>query len=172
MPGLQQLGQPLKSRERYAEARDTYQRALRSDPGWDLLRLSIAAICPAVFESGTAIDEYRAGLLAQVNDWAGNFNARLPQLGESAAEPPFNLLYHGRNDRPIKEAWAGLFRKLPCQETCCSRSPRPKLGLVVTQNHEGIFLRWCTELLRRMKPKGWEIVIVCSLAAHRSSRPP
>ena len=159
------LGNLLKSREQYAEARDSYQRALRSGSGWDLLRLSITAICPAVFESGAAIDEYRTALLAQVNDLAqGSFNLDLPQLGESAAEPPFNLLYHGRNDRPIKEAWAGLFRNLPVQEASRSDSPHPKLGLVVTRNHEGIFLRWCTQLLRRIKSDGWEIVIVCSLA--------
>ena len=91
----------------------------------------------------------------------GTFNVDLSQLGSSGAEPPFNLLYHGRDDRPIKEAWAGLFRNLPVQKTARKRSPRPKLGLVVTQGHEGIFLRWCTELLRRMQPKGWEIVVVC-----------
>ena len=47
----------------------------------------------------------------------GKFNVDVSQLGESAAEPPFNLLYHGRDDRPIKEAWARLFRNLPIQET-------------------------------------------------------
>ncbi len=159
------LGNLLKLQERYAESQDAYERALRLDPGRDLLRLSIAAVCPAVFESCAAIDEYRAGLLAQVEQLGqAAFNVDVSQLGESAAEPPFNLLYHGRDDRPIKAAWARLFRKLPSQETGRSRSARPKLGLVVTQNHEGIFLRWCTELLRRIKPNGWELVIVCSRA--------
>ena len=166
------LGSLWKQQERYAEARETYENALRSNPDRDLLRLSIAAICPAVFESGTAIDEYRAGLLAQVENLAqGKFNVEVSQLAGSGAEPPFSLLYHGRNDRPIKEAWARLFRKLPMQETVrAGSSPRPKLGLVVTQSHEGIFLRWCTELLRRLQPKGWEIVVVCSRAGERQFR--
>ncbi len=67
------LGNLLKLQERYAESQDAYERALRLDPGRDLLRLSIAAVCPAVFESCAAIDEYRAGLLAQVE-----------QLGQAA----------------------------------------------------------------------------------------
>ncbi len=159
------LGNVLRLRGRYAEAREAYENLLRLSPGRDLLRLSIAAICPAVFESSAAIDEYRAGLLAQVEDLArGGFNVDVSQLGDSAAEPPFDLLCHGRDDRPIKEAWARLFRNLPIQETTHDVSPHPKLGLVVTQGHEGIFLRWWTELLRRMKPRGWEIVVVCWLS--------
>jgi predicted O-linked N-acetylglucosamine transferase (SPINDLY family) len=166
------LGSLWKLQERYAEARETYENALRSNPGRDLLRLSIAAICPAIFESSAAIDEYRAALLAQVEDLAqGKFNVEVSQLAGSGAEPPFNLLYHGRDDRPIKEAWARLFRNLPMQERVrAGSSPRPKLGMVVTQSHEGIFLRWCTELLRRMQPKGWEIVVVCSRAGERQVR--
>ena len=177
------LGNTLRSRERYAEARAAYEQALRSNPDRDLLRLSIAAICPAVFDSNAAIDEYRAGLLAQVEELArGKFKVDVAQLALSAAEPPFNLLYHGRDNRPLKAAWARLFRDLPIEETACrGRAPfrapcaqgapstlgpgrRPKLGLVVTQSHEGIFLRYWTELLRRIKPGGWEMVVVCSVA--------
>ena len=159
------LGNVLRLLGRHAEAREAYEKALRLDPGRDLLRLSIAAICPAVFESSAAIDEYRARLLTQVEGLArGRFNVDVSQLGDSATEPPFELLCHGRDDRPIKEAWARLFRNLPVQEAVRTRSPHPKLGLVVTQGHEGIFLRWCTELLRRMQPKDWDIVVVCSRA--------
>ena len=171
----QNLGNMLRLRERYAEARTAYEQALRSNPDRDLLRLTMATLCPAVFESNAAIDEYRAGLLAQVEELAqGKFNIDVSQLAISAAEPPFNLLYQGRDNRPLKAAWARLFRDLPIEETACrgrapcgapstlGRGRLPKLGLVVTQNHEGIFLRYWTELLRRIKPGGWEIIIVCS----------
>ena len=159
------LGNLLKLQERCAEAREAYQQAFRLSPGWDLLRLTIAAICPAVFESSAAIDEYRTELLAHVEKLGqGDFNVDVSRLGDSTAEPPFNLLYHGRDDRPIKEAWARLFRNLPVQKTARSGCPRPKLGLMVTRRHEAIFLRWCAELLRRMQPNGWEIVVVCSRA--------
>ena len=50
------LGNLLKSREQCVEARDAYEKALRLRPDRDLLRLSIAAICPAVFEGSAAID--------------------------------------------------------------------------------------------------------------------
>jgi hypothetical protein len=135
------------------------------NPDRDLLRLSVATICPAVFESSAAIDEYRAGLLAQVECLAQDkFDIDISQLEVSTVEPPYNLQYHGRDDRPIKDTWAKLFRNLPIQETARGSSPRPKLGLVVTRGHEGIFLRWCTELLRRMQPKDWEIVVICPRA--------
>ena len=159
------LGNLLRLRERHADARRAYENALRLNPDRDLLRLSIATICPAVFESSAAIDEYRAGLLAQVECLAeGKFDFDISQIEVSTVEPPYNLQYHGRDDRPIKEAWAKLFRNLPIQETARGSSPRPKLGLVVTRGHEAIFLRWCTELLRRMQPKGWEIVVICPRA--------
>ena len=32
----------------------------------------------------------------------------------------------------------------------------------MTQGHEGIFLRWWTGILQRIKPSGWELAIVCS----------
>ena len=171
------LGNTLKLRDRHAEARATYEQALRLNPGQKLLRLTMAAVCPAFFECSAAIDEYRAGLLAQVEELArGKFRVDVAQLGLSAAEPPFNLLYHGRDNRPIKAAWARLFRDLPIEERACrgrapcrapctqGRGRLPKLGLVVTQSHEGIFLRYWTELLRRIKPDGWEMVVVCSAA--------
>ena len=169
----QNLGNTLKLRDRYAEARAAYEQALRLNPDRNLLRLSIAAICPALFDCNAAIDEYRAGLLAQVEELAqGNFKVDVAQLGLSAAEPPFNLLYHGRDNRPLKAAWARLFRDLPIEErarrggapSTLGRGRRPKLGLVVTQSHEGIFLRYWAELLRRIKPGGWEMVVVCSVA--------
>ena len=165
------LGNAFRLRERYGEAHEAYEKALRLSPDRDLLRLSIAAICPALFECNAAIDEYRAGLLAQLEELArGKFNVDVSQLGLSAAEPSFSLLYQGRDNRPIKTAWARLFRDLPNQEgerggrAPRTRGRRPKLGLLVTQNHEGIFLRYWTELLRRIKPGGWEMVVVCSAA--------
>jgi tetratricopeptide (TPR) repeat protein len=158
------LGNLLRLQERHPEAREAYEGALRLNPDLDLLRLSIAALCPAVFESSSAIDEYRAGLLAQVEGLAqGKFSVDVSQLEGSIAEPPFNLLYHGRDDRPIKEAWARLFLNLPVQEAARNHSLHSKLGLVVTPSHEGIFLRWCAELLRRINPEGWQMFVVCSL---------
>ena len=165
------LGSLWKQQERYVETRETYENALRSNPDRDLLRLSIAAILSGGLRKRHG-DRRVPGRIAnrRSKTCAREVQRRGLAISRLGAEPPFNLLYHGRNDRPIKEAWARLFRKLPMQETVrAGSSPRPKLGLVVTQSHEGIFLRWCTELLQRLQPKGWEIVVVCS--ARRTTVP-
>ena len=107
------LGLALEEQDRMAEAKTCQEQILRLrplDPDRQFWRLRKEVLCPAVFESREAIDEYRQGLLfAAQSHPALNLAERLANLHASNVQPPLNLLYQGRENRAIKEAYAKIF---------------------------------------------------------------
>ena len=160
------LGTLLERQGEIEEARECYRRALTggSDPA--LLRLRMESLCPPAPASNTAIDVYRAALQAQLeeaHDAADGLRLDLQGLHTSGFEPPLLLAYQGRDDRPLKEAWAALFRKLlPEVEPLSLNGRRPHIGFVVTQSHEGAFLKGMSGILNRLSTTRFDWTVVCS----------
>jgi predicted O-linked N-acetylglucosamine transferase (SPINDLY family) len=79
-----------------------------------------------------------------------------------------NLAYHGRNNRALKEKIAAVFelyfRDQPKARGSGLASKR-RIGVVVTQRHEGIFIRCMKGVLERLDPKAFELVVICSGAS-------
>jgi len=160
------LGNTLKRQGQLDEAAASYRRALRLEPDRMLWKLRLASLCPAVFADNEQIDRYRSRLLADVEQFAeSEFALDLAQLATSGAEPPFNLMYHGRDDRPIKEAYARIFRRCFPEETPPVPSGRPRVGFVVTRGHENIFLHFIRGVLEHLDDDLFEPLVVCSQAA-------
>jgi len=157
------LGHVLSTQGKLAEAADSYRRALRIEPDHLMWELRIATLYPPVFRSNDHIDQYRARLLADVERFSQR-NARLPlvEFSTCGSQPPFVLMYHGRNDRPIKEAYAGIFRHCFPEDPPPAGSGFPRVGFVVTDRHEGIFLQALRGLLQRINTDLMEVVVVCS----------
>lgn len=137
------LGRYYKYAGEIDEARGHFEILSQLAPD-DLLRnLRTALLCPTVFESAQAIDAYRSALLDTIADLAARaMTLDLDDLVESGCEPPFNLPFHGQDDLPLKRAHAALFaHRMPSLEAPPPQPGEPRIGFLVTEGHEGIFLK-------------------------------
>ncbi len=161
--GFGNLGSLLTQVGQIAEAKECYLRALERHPNQGVWRLNIASLCPGVFGHGTDIVDYRSTLLAELETFAGaQPEFKLPPLATIACIPPFNLQFHGYDDRPIREAYAKVFRSCFATASATRSSGRPRIGFVVTDRHEALFLRSLGGVLERMNTDRFELVVMGS----------
>lgn len=156
------LGYVFEDQEKIDEAAACYRRALELAPGQPLLELRLSNLCPKVFSSNEEIDEFRRQLLSRWTRLAvGDLRPDLAELAVSGSAPPLELQCHGRDDRPLKEAYANIFRNAFPQATPRPGTGRPRIGFVVTGKHEGAFLGSMRGVLRHMTPDRFELVVIC-----------
>ncbi len=146
-----------------AEAETCYRKALELFPDQDAWRLSMISLCPNVFGTRDEIEVYRRQLLRGLEAFAKPDPPfeRLA-LHASYCRPSFNLQFHGFDDRPIREAYAGIFRDLFPPETPEGSEGRPRIGFLVTDRHESLFLRSLGPVLDRMDPDLFELIVIGS----------
>lgn len=92
---------------------------------------------------------------------------------KAAAFPNFTYSYLGRNVRPLKEKFAALYEPSFCelpQAQGSGLAGRRRIGIVVTQRHEGIFLRCMTGVLRGLSQDLFELVVLCSIPSIKPLR--
>ncbi len=152
----------LMTREgRVAEAQACYQKAAALEPQQAIWRLRSAALCPTVFDTNEQIEEYRHTLLESLLA----LGRERPKFDVAAliagnCTPSFNLQFHGRNNRTIRATYARLFRDcFANEEPPLAATGRPRLGFVVTDSHEGGFLKSMGGTLDRMDPDAFELLI-------------
>jgi len=162
-PTLVTLGNLLKSQDNLSEAARLYRRVLPNQPDRHVWELWTASLCPAVFADVSEIDVYRQQLAEDI--------VRIKQMGcrVSPAEvstagcpAPYNLQFHSRSNRSIKEAYAGLFGDSLSQPKPLVNTGKPKIGFVVTDGHEGVFLRFLRGVIERMDRRRFDITVACS----------
>ena len=196
----QALGNVLADLGRPDEAAASYRQVarIRSDPL--LPELKIASLCPRIVQDNRQIDDYRRTLLEKLEHLSGQGRAiDLSELSFFGYEAPFELLFHGRDDRPIKEAYAAVFRGCFSQQAAPGMphaagadtnpkrkretqpvaslalrvdltSPKtdetsdglPRVGFVVTNGHEGIFIRCMRGFLENLQPGLFRLAVICS----------
>ncbi len=161
------LGCVYLAQGRIADAVGCLRQALarRPDP---LKELRLAALTPPIAESKEAIDAYRGRLTASLTALtARHFIADSAVLHSSGAEPPLLLAYQGRGDRPLKEQYAALFTDaLPKVDPPPRRTSRlPRIGVVVTHGHEGVFARCLGEIIARLDHRHLTVSIICQRSA-------
>ena len=156
-------GSVLQRQGCFDEARAAYERAIALRPDEAAWQLSVISLCPLVFDGNAQIDRYRQNLLEQLDAFARReIKLDLPTLAASECRPAFELQFHGRNERPIREAFARLFRHLPAGECPPVDKGRPRLGFVVTDRHESIFLKSMAGVVERLDSARFELVVVGS----------
>jgi len=152
-----------KDRGDVAEEEACYREILRLQPDQHLWELRIATRCPVVFQSSQEIDHYRGKLLDDLKRFSGReLQLDLATLANSGCQPPFALPYQGRDDRPIKEAYAAIFRDCFTAESPAVSTGRPRVGFVVTHKHETGFLALMGGILERLDCDLIEPMVICS----------
>jgi tetratricopeptide (TPR) repeat protein len=161
------LGNALHEQHRVSEARERFSAAAALRPKQAFWKLRAAISCPAVFQSVQAIDDFCGEISATLDRWIDAPPPASPQdLLLAAAFPNFTYAYLGRNIRPLKEKVAQLyapyFRHAPKQLDGSGLAGRKRLGIVVTERHEGIFLRCMQGIIEGLNQDLFEVVIFCS----------
>jgi predicted O-linked N-acetylglucosamine transferase (SPINDLY family) len=159
------LGNVLKEQDDLVGASAAFRKVIAHLPDEPLWELWLSTLCPVVFHSTVGIDQYRANLLARLQSLAEREIAIAPEdITNRGCPPPYNLQFHGRDDRPLKEAYARVFRRCVPGEPVRPGPGKPRVGLVVTDGHEGVFLRYWRGVLERISREAFEPVAICSAA--------
>jgi protein O-GlcNAc transferase len=160
------LGNVLKEQDDLFGAAAAYRKVLRQVKGESLWELWLATLCPIVFHSAVGIEQYRARLLARLQEFATKKIAVTADvIGRQGCPPPYHLQFHGSDNRPLKEAYARIFNgglNEPGYDRWWLRAGKPRIGFVVTDGHEGVFLRYLRGVLEQMDRRDFEPVVICS----------
>lgn len=158
-------GHLLEETDRLDEARKCFQRLSVLQPTNLLWKFRAAGLCPTVFFDNEAIDAYRSSLVAMLADCReAGLRAGFEELLAAGFRPPFNLPFHGRDDRPIKELFAAVFAPSFDPEPAPFGIGTPRVGFVVTDRHERAFAKSIGGFFAHFDARQIEAVVVCSKA--------
>jgi Tfp pilus assembly protein PilF len=172
--GLLERFRFLCDSDRIAESADCLRvigRGRRDNLLWEL-RADLQ--CPTVFSSAEEIDEYRARLAQKLEMWRDRrIRAPFAQFVQTGIRPPFNLPFHGRDERPVRELLASIFApgfEQPARPAGMSGrhdidTARAHVGFVVTEGHERAFLRSLGGAFNHFEFRGFAVTIVCAHGA-------
>jgi len=160
---LENLAGTYKQMGLVDRAADAYRRALPLRPGNPLYQLRIDSLCPPVFGSLEAMDRFHEQLHAALDRYCA-MELRIDPLEivGVGCEPPFDVAYHGRDERRLREKFAAVFRYCFPKNDPPTGSAIPRIAMVVTRDHEGIFLRGTRGLIDHLDPKRFELSIICA----------
>lgn len=169
MPGSVEAHHSLailhEERGEIEEAAASYGQLQQFFPHEPLWALRAATLLPNVFQTSDQIDESRRRLLADLKSFAErNPRVELSKLAILGTGPPYDLQFHGRDDRPIKEAYAEIFRNWDPGTAPEPSGKRYRIGFVVTDPHEAIFVKCMRGVLEKMDHGRFEPVVICSPA--------
>ena len=94
-------------------------------------------------------------------------------IADQGCPPPYHLQFHGRDNRLLKEAYARIFgERLPDAgfDRWWLRGGKPRVGFVVTDGHEGVFLRYLRGVFERIDRREFEPVVICSAGGEQRLR--
>lgn len=160
------IGHAWMVQGQFGQAGPYYERIAARQPRCLLKRLRADSLCEIIPPDRQYIDDYRARLRATLDRIDTDFDElNLDELSRSGCEPPMLLAYQGRDDRQLKERYAALFSRRIQTLDLQSRSGRPKLGVVVTNGHEGVYAECLGRLVARLANRGaLDVTVICSRA--------
>jgi len=146
------------------EAVKSYQRALNleNNPA-PLQELRIASLCRPVACSIEESDRYRSDLMDTLRHFTETGLSATPEeLVQTGAYPSYSLMYHGCNDRLVREAYASVFAPcFPVMDSNSAATGHNRIGFVVTRTHEALFVRSMGGVLRHMDTTRFELTVIC-----------
>ncbi len=158
------LGQACVAAGDVQEAESHYRRHYEQTPS-KLGQMKLASLCEVIAPNREYITNYQrrlAELLERSLDHVEPCD--LAELHTSGAEPPMNLAYHGGSVRALAEQYARYFEiSIPGQAPPANPG-RPRLGVVVTHGHEGVFARCWGGIYERLSRQQLDVYLICSRA--------
>lgn len=156
------LGSVLDQKGDVAGARSAFLKTHERTGAHPYWKLRAETLVPPVFESAEAIDEFRAEFARRLDEFLALApRADLATLLATDVHPPFNLQFHGKNERPIRERYAKIVSLSLSHEPPGQRGGDPRIGFFVTHGHEWAFLRSIGGFFERFS-SGWRPTILCS----------
>lgn len=150
------------------QARTIYRELARRNPGDPLHKLREAACCPLVFRSRAELDDYRSTLVQVTRGLArADLSIDFRRLTVYAPDCPYNLQFLDGNVRPLKEAFAQVFASYFAgyqrhASTFRASTEKPRIGFVVTSQHESAFLKLLGGVVQRLDGRLFDLVVLCS----------
>lgn len=155
------LGDACSQEGDVAGSAQHYRNAAECRPDAWLWRLRADIVMPVVFESNAAIDACRAQLVERLQAYReAPYGLDVDELAVLGCKPPLSLAYHGRDDRPIKELFASIFAERLPGDLPRTNSGTPRIGFVVTEGNEGVFLRGMAGIVRNLDPRQLQVTII------------
>lgn len=129
--------QQLQSKEQ--RAIQNYDRALSLQPDRLLWKFRRASVCPVIPENAEAIHQWRLHFVQALNNLPEvDLRSVADDLSPSHAEPPFHMVYHGLPTLDLKVQYASRFRT--DEAGTLDRDHEPRVAVLVTPGHEGVFM--------------------------------
>lgn len=146
------------------EAKTYWLRLAQLKDNNPLIHWKAQIVGAMVSESSEAINHFRETIrkeLALIK--TKKIKLDVDQLTKMDIYPPAGIIYHGQNDLEIRQAYGALYSSIP-QVTLPPRlAGKPKVGFVVTNGHEGVFLKCMGGMINHLSTDKFDISIVCSL---------
>lgn len=160
---LNNLGNAYKHTRRIDLAMEAFRQVAELEPDKAPYHIRLKTVCRGVLESRAQSEILRQNAITQWREFAkADFDLDLSTLTWETVEPGFNFQFMEGNLRELKEAYAEIFRGRLPQYDVPRRTGKPRVGLVVTRAHEGIFVRSMRGIIERLDPDLCDLVILCS----------
>ena len=142
-----------------------YRRACEQQPQQWLPRLRADTLCEVIAPNHIYSARYQASLESSLDRAITEQSTiALESLHSCGAEPPMSLAYHVQNVRPMMERYAELFAERIKPLELSPLQGKPRVGIVVTHGHEGVFARCWGGIVERLSRARMHVMVVCSRA--------
>lgn len=159
---LSNLGAALESQGQAVEAKECFHRSYAIQPTSSLTRLRAQLVCPLVFEDAGQIASFRRQLDADLDEAIERGERHnLASLLANDARPPFNLQFHGLNERLTRERFARLIGPSMEYDPPPPGVGPPRMGFLVTHGHEWAFQRSIGGLFAHFR-RDWTPMVICA----------
>lgn len=144
-----------------AQAQEAWHRHPVKKTQPELWRLASATLLPVIPNSEAEIEAVIQTLSEVANSLQGH-GFSLTEVQTYNLALPALLTYYGKADLALRQAYAGIFSAHFQAEPPPPTGRRtPRLGVVVTRGHEGVFLKCMAGLLRELRVH-FDWLVVCS----------
>jgi tetratricopeptide (TPR) repeat protein len=165
------IGHVHSASGRTDEAAAAYQRYWSHHTDRPLAALRAAIQVPPILSDRAEIRHIRDRILESLDRLVTPGICIAPsELHSSGVEPPMLLAYHGEDDLPLYHRYAqALITAMPTppEPPEPQLKPVPKVGIVVTRGHEGVFIKCMGRLVDALAAAAddLQVVVCCGLAS-------
>lgn len=146
-------------------ARELCQRLADLQPDSFAAKLRVASILPEIPKSVEEIEFHRQRLLKELWEMReSSLPIDLTSLHTYGAEAPMAWAYQGLDVKPLRVAYASLFADRIRPLETRSGVGKPRMGVVVTPGHEGVYAECLGRLVLRLPSEELDVWVVCSQA--------